>query len=53
MLDITAAREMFHKFFGILSAYVRRSGVTDHSGHLTNGYAFMNVFRNVTSVERE
>ena len=44
---------MFHKLSTIFSTYNWQHGVTDHPGHLTNGYAFINVCRNEASVEGE
>ena len=53
MLVVSPACEMFHKLSTIFLTYNWRCGVTDHPGHLTDGYGFINVCRNVTSVEGE
>ena len=48
MLTVYPTFKMFHEFSTVLSTYDWRRGVTDHSGHLTNGYALMNVCRTDT-----
>ena len=50
LLVASPACKTFYKLSLVLSTYTWRRGVTDHSGHLTNGYAFINVCQNVAIV---